>query len=336
MPAVALNVKRQLSATIKKFKFEELEGSVLPHFPEISWNDIRKRLVKNHENFTTSCALRIIEQAIVRHKIDDKELKDRLAILEVIDVSRHSSKKVWYGYELQGVMNCQRLIPNREMQERMSQTFQMLQIDMAINVVTHQGITFISMCEKKRSKRLLPVYFALFLRHGYFFCSKKGVTKEFLQAIVEGLGFDTSKKLKLMGRDLKSLSKMLELKKQGVVQFGNLCNSPKYTDSEPVVKATGTDFRQHKQRREYISQCFGNEPPTIDVLEITGTEAPWADREISSQLPNEKIKIAWDFKSHDVAGSLLRLYEKRIFVNPLPNYVTKLMETGKNQLTVKL
>ncbi|XP_015116226.1 uncharacterized protein LOC107040600 [Diachasma alloeum] len=336
MPAAALNIKHQLSTTIKKFKFEELEESVLAHFPEISWNDVRKSLIRNHESFTTAGALRIIEQMIIRHKIDDKELKNRLAVLEVIDVSRHHGKKVWYGYELQGNTTSQKLIPNREMQDRMAQTFQILQMDMMINIVTHQGITFVSMSQKKRSRRLLPVYFALFLRHGYFFCAKKGATKEFLQAIVEGLGYESCKKLKLMGRDLKSLSKMLELKKQGVVQFGNLCNSPMYKDFEPIVKATGTDFRQHKQRREYISKCFGNEPPTIDVLEITGTEASWADREIAAALPNEKIKVAWDFKSHDVAGSLRRLYEKRIFVSPLPNYVTKLMVAGKNQLTVKL
>ncbi|XP_063988468.1 uncharacterized protein LOC135168335 isoform X2 [Diachasmimorpha longicaudata] len=271
-----------------------------------------------------------------KHNIDDKELKERLAVLEVIDISRHHRKKIWYGYELLGTTTSQKLIPNREMQDRMAQAFQLLQIDMAINIVTHQGITFVSMSQRKRSKRLLPVYFALFLRHGHFFCAKKGATKEFLQAIVEGLGYETCKKLKLMGRDLKSLSKMLELKKQGVVQFRNLCNSPIYGDSEPIAKSTGTDFRQHKQRREYISKCFGNEPPTIDVLEITGTEVSWIDREIAAALPDEKIKIAWDFKSHDVAGSLLRLYEKRIFVSPLPNYVTKLMVTGKNQLTVKL
>lgn len=60
----AVNVRRQLSSTIKKFRFEELESTVIPRFPETSWSQVRSRLVKHHESFTVTNARKIIEKAI--------------------------------------------------------------------------------------------------------------------------------------------------------------------------------------------------------------------------------------------------------------------------------
>lgn len=56
---------RQLTAIIKKFKFQELESTVIPLFPETSWNAIKSRLSHHHEAFTASNVKKIIEQAII-------------------------------------------------------------------------------------------------------------------------------------------------------------------------------------------------------------------------------------------------------------------------------
>lgn len=53
-----------LNSAIQKFKFEELESTVLPEFPEITWNQIRAYLIKNHESFTTVNVLKIINRLI--------------------------------------------------------------------------------------------------------------------------------------------------------------------------------------------------------------------------------------------------------------------------------
>lgn len=57
-------IKHQLINVIKRFKFEELESSVIPIFPEISWNYVKSKLIKNHKTFTITNAVRVIEKIL--------------------------------------------------------------------------------------------------------------------------------------------------------------------------------------------------------------------------------------------------------------------------------
>lgn len=57
-------IKHQLISVIKRFKFDELESSVIPIFPEISWSDVRSKLIKNHKRFTVNNAARVIEEIL--------------------------------------------------------------------------------------------------------------------------------------------------------------------------------------------------------------------------------------------------------------------------------
>lgn len=122
------------------------------------------------------------------------------------------------------------------MQERMSQIYAVHGIKMNIKIVNYQGITFVSMAHESRTKRLLPVYFALSLRQGYFFCSRKNVTKDHLTSIVEGLGYERCKSINLVGRDVKSLIRMIQMKKNGCTKQDNLNNSPVMKISQPIFK----------------------------------------------------------------------------------------------------
>lgn len=56
--------RRELINVIKRFKFEELENTVIPIFPEISWSYVKSKLIKNHNKFTTRNAVRIIEEIL--------------------------------------------------------------------------------------------------------------------------------------------------------------------------------------------------------------------------------------------------------------------------------
>lgn len=57
-------IKHQLINVIKRFKFEELESSVIPIFPEISWGHVKTKLIKNHKTFTVNNAVRVIEEIL--------------------------------------------------------------------------------------------------------------------------------------------------------------------------------------------------------------------------------------------------------------------------------
>lgn len=65
---------------------------------------------------------------------------------------------------------------------------------------------------------------------------------------------------------------------------------------------------------------------------MNSTEIPW----IYDKLKNDKMIQSWEFKSRNVPLQLLQLTQQRIFINPLPEYITKLIENGKNKLTVTL
>lgn len=58
------SVQQMIVNVIKRFKFEDLESSVMPIFPELSWTDVRSKLVKNHKNFTSFNVAQIIKIVI--------------------------------------------------------------------------------------------------------------------------------------------------------------------------------------------------------------------------------------------------------------------------------
>ena len=157
----------------------------------------------------------------------------------VLEVSRHSKKKIWYAFVMKGQSGENRsFLRHREIQSRIIQNCRIHQMEIDVRVCTHEGITYVSMKDKPRGKearRMMPVFFAFILEQPYIFCSRKSVTKEFVQFLIDSLGFSSAKRVKLMGRDLHSLIKMLWIKQQGAVQ-NELCNPPELKKPELVVK----------------------------------------------------------------------------------------------------
>ncbi|KAK0161249.1 hypothetical protein PV327_009740 [Microctonus hyperodae] len=334
MAPAPISVRRQIWMTMKKFKFEELESTVLPHFPEISWSEVRSILIQHHDSFTSKNVVRIIEKRIDEMNIDDKELKERLTMLEVIEISRHSMRKIWYGFQLKNKKDENDLLSLEELRQNMVQLFHTMKLNMTIKLVTNEGITFVSIRDSK-SIRIMPLFFALILEQGYFFSSRKSVTKEFLQVITRSSGYNSCKPLKLSGKYLKSLLKILQIKIQGAPHAVKLYNYQEYKEGPPKIKNTGIDFRQHQQRKKYVKQFLSDEKLTLDTLVVKNSQIPWAHKDISSKLPDVRINMEWEFGSHDILGFLLELADKRVLVTPLPTYITKLLEKGKNELTIK-
>ncbi|KAG7200494.1 hypothetical protein KM043_001060 [Ampulex compressa] len=342
-PVTSLNTRRQINNVIKRFRFDELESAVIPSFPEISWGYIKSKLVKQHESFTTSNVARIIDDAIDDAKLQESVLKDRLSTLEVIELSRHDKRKIWYGHMLKGLSQS---LPyfNKELQSSIKKHFLTLGMEVGVKVTTYDGVTYVSIKEnlkRRQVQRGNPFFFAIFLGQRYFFSSKKNVPKLFIEAMTNSMGYTSSKQLKLMGRDLRSLIKLLWARKQGTLNSENLDldldqdQTPIYEDTAPIVKPTEIDYTQHMQRKNYAQKCFGKSPPTLELLIINGPDESWKDETVSTKLGNTTMRVTWEFRSHNIATCLTNLIERRVIKTPLPYYISNLMILGKNEITLE-
>ena len=128
-----------------------------------------------------------------------------------------------------------RHLDRQEIQEGIEEEFHSKGLDMNIKAIMYDNIMFISVKEKKK-KNITPTYFALFFEQKYFFCSKKNVSIEYIKVIASNLGYNNGKSIKLMGRDLKSLIKLLWIKQQNVLQAEDISQPPVYQSSKPVVR----------------------------------------------------------------------------------------------------
>ncbi|KAG6794904.1 hypothetical protein HZU73_09353 [Apis mellifera caucasica] len=339
MPARYPSVQQMIVNVIKRFKFEDLESSVMPIFPELSWTDVRSKLVKNHKNFTSVNVAQIIKIVITEAKLQKKILRDRLSILQLIDISWHSNKKVWYGYTLIGPTKATNYIINREVQNIIQDHFDSLDMKINVKINAHNGIIYVSLTESKTKKGkiqyTIPIFFALFVGQKYFFSTKKQISSEILEGIVKSLGYTDSRRFKLMGRDLKSLSELCWKKKEGTINSENINKILIFKDGSPDKKETGIDFTQQKQRKKYAEACFGDNPPILEVLVVNGHSIPLSHKDILAKLPNENIGATWEFRSHNIVACLTKLIERRILITPVPYYISNLLTLGKNELILK-
>ncbi|XP_043524381.1 uncharacterized protein LOC122536242 isoform X2 [Frieseomelitta varia] len=337
--ATLTSVQQEIINIIKRFKFEELELSIMPIFPEISWDNVRSELIKHHKNFTSANVGQVIKMIITQKGLKEKILTDRLLSLHLIDISWHSNKKMWYGYTLTGSNKSANYLINREIQNNMIDNLNSLNIKINLKIYTHNNITYVSLVETKRNKKNkvqhTMFFCALFMGQKYFFSTKKNIPSDILNAITRSLGYEDVKRLKVMGRDLKSLSVLCWKRKEGAMNAQNINKTLIYEDDTPDRKKTGVDFTQQKQRKKYARACFGDNPPILEVVVVNGPTRPISHEDISKKLPNINIQATWEFRSQNIAAFLSKLIERRILVTPVPHYISNLMILGKNELTLK-
>lgn len=157
------------------------------------------------------------------------------------DTSRHSKRKIWYGYELIGLNETPKYVEKQKIQESIKEEFYSNGLKMDVKAVMYNNITFIYVKEEKKKKTkqhygTMPIFFALFLGHKYFFSSKKVVPHDYVKVITISLGYNNSKKIKLMGKDLASLIKLLWIKQQGTLHAGDIGQPPVYQPSNPIIR----------------------------------------------------------------------------------------------------
>lgn len=332
---IANSLKNSIKNIICKFKFEELENAVLPVFPETSWDYVRSQLMMHHHNFTTLNAAAIIEEVINDNELEVTQLSERLMKLELHDISRHQHR-VWYSYNISGCSDKPFRFGTEEFKEKIKQkltTLSRKKIEVAtlmFNGIMYINIKYIQLDNMKT----IPNYFALLLGQEYIFSTKKNAPKIFVDVITHNMGYSKNKIYDLSGKDLMSLINLLRRKIQGVLDPVNIKTSPTYRDAEPIIKSTGIDYSQEKQRKNFAEKCFGKSPPKLDRLVVKGPNCTINDRDIAAKLP-DNIKIGWEFRSHNIATFLTTLAEKGVLLPPLPPYISNLMSIGKNSLTLE-
>ncbi|XP_074106703.1 uncharacterized protein LOC141532311 [Cotesia typhae] len=324
-----------LNSVIQKFKFEELESSVMLEFPEITWDQVRSCLIRNHESFTTFNVLKIINHVIRDKKLTEKDLKSRLSHLEVVEISRHSNRKMWHAYELKNRKNnFYNEYDLSEIEDSMFDYFNTLQMKMHIKSEVYNDVTYIVIREKK-SHRLSPICIALFLEQDLFFCSNKSVTKEFLLAVVKSAGYSECKKILLSGKNISSLIKIHITNKRNALDGNDMSVDEEFEEAPGVVSNMGIDFKQNQNRREYLEKYLGSDEIILESLLVKNRNVPWADPKIAAKLPDVKINMQWEFKSTNLKKFLSECTDQRVLVTPLPDYAKHFLKSGRNELTVQ-
>ncbi|KAI4487575.1 hypothetical protein M0804_005724 [Polistes exclamans] len=338
MPTVSETlIKHRIKNVIRKFKFNELEDAVLPVFPETTWNRLKSRLVKQHEQFITANVVFALEKIINDNNVKEKELKQRLMRLELIEISRHK-RRCWYTYGISGSNNEPPHIGTIDFKQTVKEKLNRLKFtnkNIEVDAVVFNGIMYLSIKLVMRDSLKTPAnYFAIFLDKKYIFAAQKKTLQVLVDAITQSMGYNKNKSIDLNGKDLMSLMKLLRVRKQGAVSLSDIMNIPMYKNAKPIIRKTGIDFTQERQRRKFIENRFGLDPPTLNTLVINGANTSIYDREIASRLPNNTIQIGWEFRSENIAIFLIHLFERGILLPPLPSYISNLMVMGRNMLTL--
>ncbi|KAL2712962.1 uncharacterized protein V1478_017553 [Vespula squamosa] len=332
--------KQRILNVLRRFKFEELEDAVLPVFPETSWNLVRSQLVVQHESFTTTKVAAILGKIINDTNVQEKELRQRLMRLELIDISRHK-RKHWFTYSVSGPNDEPLHIGTADFKRSVKEKLDRKKLSSAkieIDAIVFKGIMYLSIKNvKKNSLRVPANYFAIFLDQKYLFSSKKNAPQMFFDAITHTMGYNKHKSIDLKGKDLMSLIRLLRLRMQGALSASDIINRRTYHDAQPIVRLldTGVDYTQERQRRNFTENCFGVNPPTLDTLVVRGPSSSISDREVASRLTDDIIQVGWEFRSEDVIMFLTTLFERGILLAPLPPYISDFMSMGRNMLTLE-
>lgn len=335
MPEALLNEKRQIIYVIKHFKFEELENSVVPLFPETSWKKIRSDLIENQQRLTVLNVSKLISKLIDDCRLSNKNLRSRLSLLEVMDISRHHMKKTWYSFEMLNLKEKVNFMTKSEIETEIMELFRERNINAQVHTAIYDGFMFVAIREKPNQKKLNrfnTIFFALILGHDHFFCSKKTLTNPFIKVISNTMGYNECKRIQLFGKNIKSLLKLMWQKRQGAIN--TVTNNVPYQDHKPLITSTGINFTQAKNRKQYVETFFGPDPPQVETLALQCANSTWYDEE-SFEKSQDNFNVAWDFKSVNINNFIQNIIKEKVLPLPMPAYLSEWTTSGRNFMNLE-
>ncbi|KAK6635696.1 hypothetical protein RUM44_000950 [Polyplax serrata] len=307
-----------------RFKLKDLEEIINEFFdvsvPHLRQGILAKKLTVNSSNLTQILLARI-----------EKEWNttDILMVafeLQLEHTIRHSSVYKWTANKLIGqskdgeITNLPNLIKS---------TIRKSGRDAHIFVKKAHELLWISISMK--NLKTVGIYerphcIVLTLDGKYFF-NKDLRSLSMAEYFVTALGYDKSKPIKLSGRSLPSLVKLLHRS-----ETADKINRPLYEKGELVETVEGFDFTQAKSFYNYYDKCVDGEDINLQSYTITSI-SPWLgdDTEVLRKL---EFKSAITLTG-DVQTIIRQLPVASIVKPPIPNYLRNYSIKGRNVVSLK-
>lgn len=127
----------------------------------------------------------------------------------------------------------------REFLKRLNRRFQAKGIRANVQVTKHDGVFYLLVDERKSNnmpKRKTPWFYAVSTTLNYVFSLPNSGSKEILTALAEALGYVTFSTVRLSGKCIKSLEKLLRAKEQNALSGRRGIEPPVFTEALPRVE----------------------------------------------------------------------------------------------------
>lgn len=154
-------------------------------------------------------------------------------------MSRHSDRKTWRVYQLDEETEDVEVPTTRELSRRVNRRFQAKGIRASVQVTKHDGVFYLLVDERKSNnqpKRRAPLFYAASTTLNYLFSLVTVGSREMLTALAEALGYTSFTTIRLSGKCIKSLEKLLRAKEQNALSGRNGIEAPVFQESMPRVK----------------------------------------------------------------------------------------------------
>ena len=129
-------------------------------------------------------------------------------------------------------------MPNLEELERViKENLHENHINANVNAVKYKSVMFVSIKEKprKQNMRMTPTYFCLLKTDKFFFCSNRVVIKFHISAINNVLNYRKSKLIKLTGKDLPSLIRLLRNRQKAFDEDQFMADPIRFKATFPIL-----------------------------------------------------------------------------------------------------
>nr|CAD7203154.1 unnamed protein product [Timema douglasi] len=328
-----------LSRALKLFKLTEFKSIVLPLFEEITWSEVKKRIIKEKKTFTVQSLTDLLINQVKRLEVDD--LLTRVHNLQLLEKAVHPERVIWKAVYLeQGEGRFCTKWSAKFFQQELKRKCTTNNLSTVIQVIHRNNLLWIMVVVKKvvhnRGVQLgRPTYLAFVPLDKYLFFAC-GATNSLLNAVKETFGADYIKKCNLSGRDIKSLYQMLKNKENSAFNTRSvvLDNQTFTRVVHPERTLHGLDFSRTNDRRRYIKSLLGDNPPVVQRLEIEVRNCRWQAKHLVRGI-DMKLSSTVTLTAPNIPDMIENMATTGALRTPAPHFISQYCHLGKNLITLR-
>lgn len=313
---------------IRRFKVDDLKEIISNHFDFITFKQLKDGAYSRKLKLTSNNLSEVLLLEIQKAKWKDDEIRDTAFNIELEFIMKYSKRYEWGTYRFVGNSTENEI---SDLSTAIRNKFRENNGDALVLVNEHDGLFWISIIIKNTKKIGIyekPFYIALSIENARHFFVKAAPTEEMLEVFGETLGYERIKKIKLTGKCINSLLKLL-VRRENV----NMQDRPVYTSKEPEKNDFGFDLTQKANFQNYFLQCMDNDTDiNIEHYTITAAKCPWQGDDTPG-LQGMEFKSSVTF-SGNVSELIQDLPVSSIIKPPFPPYLVNFSVQGKNRLAL--